>query len=49
MQRFYRAVELDEAEIARKRASSVDPDSNRKSKSMERDPINNNSHKFETV
>lgn len=32
MQRFYQAVELDEAEMSRKRGSSVDP-INKKSKS----------------
>lgn len=41
MQRFYQAVELDEAEMARKRNSSLEPTLNRKSKSMER-TINNN-------
>lgn len=46
MQRFYQAVELDEAEMARKRNSSVEPNSRRKSKSMERTITNN---EFELV
>lgn len=33
MQRFYQAVELDEAEISRKRGSSVDANVEKKSKS----------------
>lgn len=32
MQRFYQAVELDEAEMERKRSASVEPKSKKKSK-----------------
>lgn len=35
MQRFYQAVELDEAEMARKRSQSVEPNSGKKLKSLE--------------
>lgn len=35
MQRFYQAVELDEAEMARKRSQSVEPNTGKKLKSLE--------------
>lgn len=35
MQRFYQAVELDEAEMARKRSASVEPSSKKKSRTVE--------------
>lgn len=35
MQRFYQAVELDEAEMARKRSASVEPSSKKKAKTVE--------------
>lgn len=35
MQRFYQAVELDEAEMERKRSASVEPNSKMKSKVSE--------------
>lgn len=35
MQRFYQAVELDEAEMERKRSASVEPTSKNKSKVSE--------------
>lgn len=35
MQRFYQAVELDEAEMARKRSQSVEPNAGKKLKSLE--------------
>lgn len=35
MQRFYQAVELDEAEMARKRSASVEPNTKKKMKTMD--------------
>lgn len=46
MQRFYQAVELDEAEIARKRNARVNSDLNKRPKSVERTKEDN---EFELV